>query len=88
MTETFCSDILRFAFHISNNRSSTFSGDKFVRLTVKMDQFEIRESVPLEQCSCYSGGGDVSVVVLITSTDVVRSTEYGQCSTQYTERIF
>ena len=54
----------------------------------KMDQFEIRESVPLKECSCCSGGGDLSVVVLITSTDVVRSTEYGQCSTQYTERIF
>ena len=54
----------------------------------KMDQFEIRASVPLEKCSCYSGGGDLSVVVLITSTDIVRSTEYGKCSTQYTERMF
>ena len=40
-----------------------------------MDQFKIRESVPLEECSCYSGGGDLSVVLLVTSTDVVRSTE-------------
>ena len=71
-----------------NKRSSTFSGDKFVRLTVKMDQFEIRENVRLEECSCYSGGGDLSVVVVITSTDVVRSTEYGKCSTQYAERMF
>ena len=54
----------------------------------KMDQFEIRESVSLEECSCYSGGGDLSVVVLITSTDVVRSTEYGRCSIQYTEQMF
>ena len=63
-----------------NKRSSNFSGDKFVRLTVKMDQFEIRESVSLEECSCYSGGGDLSVVVLIASTDVGRSTDKGTIS--------
>ena len=45
----------------------------------KMDQSEVRESVPLEECSCYSDGGDLSQVPTLYA---VLSTVSAQLNTQ------